>query len=233
MPTDLRESLNEVTGTTVTGTLNKTVTTLLQEIDAKYFVITSQTLDKIRSEAPRTCTGDPKSIREAVIKLRIMCQLFESAGQPFSQYDQMQMLIKILPAGRFELFLRFFNMKYPTIAERKFEQLVKELVKESETQATDATNVVNAAFHAASGSSPGSAPGPASTTPRAPRARPVVTYPYYCWSHGNVTSSKHNSVTCKDKHPNHDDTATMANKHLKGGRLTDWVRGAIGQNTGP
>ena len=224
MPLDVRESLKEVDGLYSVGTLNKTAAMLLKELDAKYNVITSQTLDKLQAEAPRTCTGDPKSIREVSVRLRIMFKLFNVAGQPFSQYAQMQMMIKTLPVGKFDMFFRLFNMKY-AIAEKNFELLVTALEEEAETQATDATNIANAAFY--------SGPPAPPAASHVPRAKKVVTYPYYCWSHGNVTSSKHNSVTCKDKHPNHDDTATMANKHLKGGRLTDWVRGAIGQHTGP
>ena len=219
MPIEVKESMKVVNGATTVGFLNKSVSSLLEDCDALYKVATKQTLDKVRSELPRKCSGDPKDMKEVSVQYRRAFQLFATANQPIPQYDQFRMFSDTLPSS-FELFLKFFDMKHPDVADVTFELLVKEALEESEKQATTAVNVANAVTY--------SGTAPATTTTSAP-----LKYKSYCWSHGNVISANHTSVTCKDKHRNHDDTATMDNKHLKGGKLTDWVPRKPGQQTGP
>jgi hypothetical protein len=47
------------------------------------------------------------------------------------------------------------------------------------------------------------------TTSRGPDLRPNTSY---CWSHGFLKNPKHNSLTCKYKKENHQDTATATNQ---------------------
>ena len=206
MPNDVKESLKEVTGTVSKGLLNKPAPILLKEIDALYNVITTETLKKVKSELPRKCNGDPKSIREVSVKYRTMFQLFATAGQPISQHDQVNMFSETLPPS-FDIFFRFFDIKHPLVADKTFELLVKEALDESEKLAISANNVANVA----------TTPAPAVT--RAPHGGSVPTY-NYCWSHGLVKSRKHNSASCIKKHPNHNVTATLNDK--KGGKQTTW-----------
>jgi hypothetical protein len=221
MPIDVKDSLKEVSGAVAKGLLNKTPGQLLAALDARYATISAGTLNKIRSKLRTSCSADPTDIRRNACDHRDVFHIYDKASMGLSQHEQITIFSKTLPAQNFSLFLRFFAMKYPMLTDRKFETLVKEVLEEAETQASEGTtgNTANQAVantptvyanaHAAHGTS---------------TSMPTPTY-YYCWTHGLVLSPAHTSATCTHRHAGHDVTATMANYKKKGGKLSVWKKG--------
>ena len=217
MPVDVKESLKRVVGTISLGLLNKSAAQLLADVDALYLVITTETLSRVKSELARSCSADLTSIRTVSSEHRKAHQVFAMAGQPMTDHDQVVLFSETLP-NAFSLFLKFFNMKYPLPADKKFETLVKEALVEAENLSTVANNVAHLAAAIPIVSSP------ISHANVVKAAHKSTTFSY-CWSHGLVTNPSHSSPTCTNRHPLHDATSTMANYKTKGGKLSIWKRG--------
>lgn len=217
--TSISISIQYTVGKTQSGFQFLSVSDILMQLDAFYFVATNSDLKEYSTslDVPFILAND---FEEFVITHRRVHDFFTRTGQAMSNIDKITKFIKAVNHSKsFDSTIDFFTMSNPTPTTYVFENLVITLrFNIARVRANVKLNPVPVTIASQAAISTGTTiPKKVFTkwTAEEKKAKKI----HYCWTHGPLCT--HKSSECKKQAPGHRVEATLDNPC--NGRLVEWV----------
>ena len=222
------ECVEDIKRSNQNTTINLSPTVLLKFLDDKFGSITADALRKSKSNLPKKITDtSTENIRKDINSINQCIELFQSANQPICQFDQVELLSNILPDD-FDTAKILFNQAN-VLSARTFKDFSAAMITASETIRPKSVVPAYSVNQLEADAFANAVKKAVETAMRQHTSKPTIKTKVedYCWSHGLCG---HSSIACTNRHPNHQEGATMSNK--MNGKLTVW-KGRNNDKLGP